>query len=64
MKPVIAANDDDSVRINTWLEEIREKQQEAFENLPESLQESVKGERMEEAITSLDNAIESLDSTE
>lgn len=39
------------------LEAIKDEEQEAFEKLPESLQDSVKGEAMNNAINNLDDAI-------
>lgn len=49
--------------ISTGLEELRDQEQEAFDNLPESLQYSGKGEKMEEAINYLDDAISGLEDT-
>lgn len=45
------------------LEELRDQEQEAFDNLPESLQCSEKGEKMEEVINYLDDAISGLEDT-
>ena len=45
------------------LEELRDQEQEAFDNLPESLQYSEKGEKMEEVINYLDDAIVSIEDT-
>ena len=42
--------------IKTEIEEIREEEQDAFDNLPESFQYSEKGETMEQHIDNLDNA--------
>ena len=60
---------DKLIDIQSNLECIRDEEQEAFDNLPESIQYSERGERMEEYISSieeaLDNvgyAVESLDS--
>ena len=36
------------------IEALRDEEQEAFDNLPESLQYSEKGERMEEAVSQLE----------
>lgn len=44
------------------LEYIRDEEQEAFDNLPESLQYSEKGETMEEYVDDIDSAISDLDS--
>lgn len=43
------------------LEEIKDEEDEAFNNLPEGIQESERGERMEEVIDALDNALSSID---
>jgi hypothetical protein len=47
------------------LEEIltvcKEEEEECYDNLPEGLQESDKGDRIQEAIDTLDDAINSLD---
>ena len=42
------------------LEEIRDEEQEAYDNFPESLQESERGEAMIAAIDNLDYAMESI----
>lgn len=42
------------------LEEIMEEEQEALDNLPESLQSSSKGEAMDEAITSMQDIMDEL----
>lgn len=39
----------------------RDEEQEAFENLPENLQYSERGERMEESIASLDEALDAIE---
>lgn len=44
------------------LESVRDEEQEAFDNLPESLQYSEKGETMEEYVDDIDSAISDLDS--
>ena len=43
------------------LEEVKEQEDEAFENMPESLQESDRGQRMQEIIDILDNAFSSIE---
>ena len=43
------------------IEEIKNDEEEAYENLPESLQETDRGEAMQEAIDNLDNAQGDLD---
>lgn len=45
----------------TRLEDIRDEEQEAFDNLPEGLQCSERGEAMEEAISELDDVITTLE---
>ena len=40
---------------------IRDEEQEAFDNLPESIQYSERGERMEEYISSLEEALDYVD---
>ena len=42
------------------LEQIRDKEQEAYDNLPKSLQYSENGEEMEENVSNLEDAISSL----
>ncbi len=42
--------------LETEIEEIQDEEQEAYDNFPESLQEGEKGERMSDAIDSLDHA--------
>ena len=43
------------------LEEVKEQEEEAFENMPESLQESDRGQRMQEVIDILDNSFSSIE---
>lgn len=43
------------------LESIMEEEQECFDNLPESLQDSERGDKMQEAIDALENAANSID---
>jgi len=43
------------------LDEIRTEEEEAYDNLPESLQESERGAAMEEAIGTLDEAYDDLE---
>lgn len=49
---------DKLIDIQSDLECIRDEEQEAFDNLPESIQYSERGERMEEYISSLDEALD------
>ena len=44
------------------IEEVKEEEQEAFDNMPESLQGSERGEQMESYIGDLENAADDLDS--
>lgn len=46
------------------LESVRDEEQEAFDNMPESLQGSERGEAMEEYIYTLEEAIEAMDTDE
>ena len=46
------------------LENVRDEEQEAFDNMPESLQGSERGETMEEYICTLEEAIEAMDTDE
>lgn len=46
----------------TDLEYIKEEEQEAYDNLPESLQYSEKGEQMQENVDDIDYVISDLDS--
>ncbi len=48
-------------RIRTELERILEDEEEAFESLPESVQESGRGDRMREVIDFLHEAVETLE---
>ena len=48
----------------TLLEDIRDEEQEAFDNMPESLQASERGEAMEDAISTMDDIISSLEDAE
>jgi len=42
------------------LEELKDQEQEAYDNLPESLQQGERGEKMESAINELDEVINDL----
>ena len=46
------------------LEELRDEELEAFENLPESFNSSERGEAMQTAIGAMDEALSSLDNAE
>jgi prefoldin subunit 5 len=43
------------------VEYLQEEEQEAFNNIPESLQESEKGEKMQESIDALEEALSNLE---
>ena len=43
------------------IEEVKDEEQEAFDNLPEPLQYSERGEAMEEAISELEEVCDSMD---
>jgi prefoldin subunit 5 len=47
--------------VHSNLGEVRDAEQEVFDNIPESLQGSEKGERVEAAVQSLEEAIDALD---
>lgn len=46
------------------LEEVRDEEQESFDNLPEGLQEGEKGERMQENIDALEDFLDNLEETD
>lgn len=46
------------------LEEVRDEEQESFDNLPEGLQEGEKGERMQENIDALEEFLDNLEETD
>lgn len=55
-------------RVHELLEEqleelnaLRDEEEEAYDNLPESLQETERGEAMQEAIDNLDSAVSSIE---
>lgn len=51
---------DKLMNLQSELECIRDEEQEAFDNLPESIQYSERGERMEEYISSLEEALDNV----
>lgn len=51
---------DKLIDIQSDLECIRDEEQEAFDNLPESIQYSERGERMEEYISDLEEALDNV----
>ena len=50
--------------IKTAIEEIRDEEQEKFENLTEGLQQSERGQNIEYAVQALENAMEACDGIE
>lgn len=54
----------DFSHIKSQLETIRDEEQEAYDNLPESLQGGDRGEAIQEAITALDSAWDAADELE
>jgi hypothetical protein len=50
--------------IRSLIEELRDEEQDAFDNMPEGLQSSEKGERAEEAASYLDDAVTGFDDIE
>ncbi len=49
------------IKVKAELYQIREEEQDAYDNLPESLQESSRGEVMQEAIDKIEEIIDGLD---
>ena len=47
--------------LKSRLETVRDEEQDAFDNMPESLQESERGEAMQEAIDNMEYAMDSLE---
>ena len=47
--------------LKSTIESLRDEEQEAYDNLPENLQGSERGEAMSEAADSLDSACDSMD---
>ena len=52
---------DELERLKEAIDCLRDEEQDCYDNLPESLQYSEKGERMEEAIDNLESAFGSLE---
>lgn len=48
-------------QVNEILAEVGDEEEEAFDNMPESLQESERGEQMQEYIDMIDEANEAID---
>ena len=53
----IAELDSLKQQISEMIEDVRNEEEESLDCLPESLQESERGEKMQEAIDNLDNAL-------
>ena len=51
---------DSIIDLQTELEEVQSEEQDAYDNLPESLQESEKGQVMYDALDNIESAISSL----
>lgn len=51
----------DVEEIKAQLEDIRDAEQEAYDNLPESLQDGERGEQMTEAVENIETAISNLE---
>lgn len=47
--------------IKTAIESIRDEEEEAYDNLPESLQDGERGDKMQEAMDNLENAASGID---
>ncbi len=47
--------------LKSEIESIMEEEQEAYDNLPESIQDGERGEKMQEAIDNLSNSMDSID---
>lgn len=65
LKAVITKLEDlESLRqeIKEELEDIMDEEQESFDNMPEGLQESDRGQQMQEYISTMEGAIDDLDS--
>lgn len=50
--------------LKSGIEEIKEEEQDSFDNLPESLQQGEKGSKMEEAISNMEDATNAIDEIE
>lgn len=50
--------------IRSAIEQVKDDEQDAFDNMPEGLQQSEKGEKAENAISRLDDALSAVDDIE
>lgn len=53
----------DVTALQEILEEVRDEEQERYDNLPQSIQDGERGEKLSEIIDALDNVITSLEET-
>lgn len=60
-RKAIDAITDKLLELKEELESLRDEEQECYDNLPESLQYSERGEAMEENVSDLDEACDELD---
>lgn len=51
-------------RVKEILEDVKEEEQNAFDNMPESFQFGERGEQMEEYISDIEEALDDLESSE
>ena len=54
----------DCEEISQAISDIRNEEEEAYDNLPEGIQESERGERMQEVIEHLESAIDEIDNVD
>lgn len=59
-RKIIQGIRDSIIDLQTELEEVQSEEQDAYDNLPESLQESEKGQVMYDALDNIESAISSL----
>ena len=62
VKALMQTNLDELEAIHSDLEAVRDEEQDAFDNLSENLQGSERGDTMEEAISSMDEAMGTIES--
>lgn len=59
-RKIIQGIRDSIIDLQTKLEEVQSEEQDAYDNLPESLQDSEKGQVMYDALDNIESAISSL----
>jgi len=59
-RKIIQGMRDSIIDLQTKLEEVQSEEQDAYDNLPESLQDSEKGQVMYDALDNIESAISSL----